>query len=78
MLCLLWSSTGVLAGSGIEVVGPVFPDESTEQAPSLHHVATLLREGGGSGSTGGSGSGVSGGVLPELQACGSTTTSTVW
>ena len=34
--------TGALRGSGIEVVGPVFSDESTEQAPSLDHMVSLL------------------------------------
>ena len=31
-----------MKGSGIEVVGSVYPDDSTEQAPSLHHVVSLI------------------------------------
>ena len=43
--------SGVIQRSGIEVVGPVYPDESTEEAPSLHDVASLLRERDGSSSS---------------------------
>lgn len=39
------SSTGVLQGSGIQVVGPVYPDESTDESPSEQHVMALVREG---------------------------------
>ena len=35
----------MLESNGIEVVGPVYPDESTEDTPSFHHVMSLVREG---------------------------------
>ena len=43
-IILLLCPSGVLKGSGIEVVGPVFPDESAEEAPPLHCVTKMLRE----------------------------------
>jgi hypothetical protein len=39
------SVSGVLESNGIEVVGPVYPDESTEDTPSFFHVMSLVREG---------------------------------
>ena len=36
----------MLQGRGIEVVGPVYPDESMEETPSVHRVLSLVRQGG--------------------------------
>ena len=46
MICE-YASTDVLQGGGIEVLGPVYADESAEKAPLLHHVASLVRRGVG-------------------------------
>jgi hypothetical protein len=64
------SISHALKGSGIEVVGQVFPDESTEQAPSLHHVVSLLsgKEDDGSISVAGGGGSVAGMSSPEVKA----------
>ena len=37
-------SSGILHGSGIEVLGPVYPDCSTDEAPSVEHVMSMMRE----------------------------------
>ena len=42
-LCV-YHLSGVLAGRGIQVVGPVYADDSTEDPPSLAHVTSLFRE----------------------------------
>ena len=50
-------------------MGQVFPDESTEQAPSLHHVVSLLsgKEDDGSKSVADGGGSVVGISSPEVK-----------
>ena len=43
-VCVCVIYVGVLHGSEIQVVGPVYADDSTEEAPSLSDMISLFRE----------------------------------